>query len=135
MDDLVERLNKRVKNVLPVDWQKGRNCPECGTLADTPKCIWDMGGACPRHDPDNYDDDPYQEVPDKDCHEAAARLIELEAEVARLREVAPVAKLTIDEWDRAVRSGAPLPVILEIGNGLRNFTCTIARAALAQGEG
>jgi hypothetical protein len=113
MDDLAERLNQRAKE-LPQELadQANEDCGQCGPYGT-------YGAA-------DYADDPDVLI----FAEAAARITELEAEAQRLREVAPVAKLTIDEWDRAVRSGAPMPVILEIGNGLRNFTCTIARAAL-----
>jgi hypothetical protein len=72
--ELAERLEARTVSVLPPDWQKGRKCPECGSNAKRPKCLWEMGGHCPRHDPDNYDPSPYQEVPDKDCVRAAALL-------------------------------------------------------------
>lgn len=81
--DIVERLLARTKRTLPADWQKGRNCPECGAGADRPKCFFEMGGDCPRHDPDNYEPSPYVLVPDKDCHEAAATITALQAEVER----------------------------------------------------
>lgn len=25
-------------------------CPECGVNALRPKCMWELGGACPRHE-------------------------------------------------------------------------------------
>lgn len=38
-------------------WQKGLNCPQCGANADRPKCVFELGGDCPRHDVDNYDEE------------------------------------------------------------------------------
>lgn len=87
-DDLVKRLEARTKRTLPAGWQKGLKCPECGSAAERPKCFWDMGGACPRHDPDNYDQSPYVEVPDKDCAAAAAHIRTQQAENAALRDQA-----------------------------------------------
>ena len=83
---LCERLRARTKRSLPTDWQKGRDCPECGVGADRPKCMWEMGGGCPRHDPDNYEPSPYIIVPDKDAHEDANTLERQAAEIERLRE-------------------------------------------------
>lgn len=74
---LIERLSKRTKTVLALDWKKGRKCPECGSMAERPKCLWEMGGACPRHNPDNYDPSPYTIQPDADCVEAARLLKQL----------------------------------------------------------
>ena len=82
---LCERLRARTKRSLPTDWQKGRDCPECGVGADRPKCMWEMGGGCPRHDPDNYEPSPYIIVPDKDAHEDANTLERQAAEIKRLR--------------------------------------------------
>ena len=78
---LIERLRARTKRMLPKDWKKGRNCPECDVGADRPKCMFEMGGACPRHDPDNYEPSPYLVVPDADCHAAADVLARLAAAV------------------------------------------------------
>ena len=78
---LIERLRARTKRMLQKDWKKGRNCPECDVGADRPKCMFEMGGACPRHDPDNYEPSPYLVVPDADCHAAADVLARLAAAV------------------------------------------------------
>lgn len=94
MTDLIDRLNERTVRVLPKDWQKGLECPECGTAADRPKCVFEMGHACPRHDPGNYDPSPYQTVPDALCTEAATRIHDLEVMVARLYDILG----TIDEY-------------------------------------
>ncbi len=78
--DLIKRLRDRKKSVLPKDWQKGRKCPECHYDATRPKCAFEMGGSCPRHDPANYDDDEnpiYQYIPEPLCNEAAYALEEL----------------------------------------------------------
>ena len=69
--ELVTRLRARTVTELPKDWQNGRKCPDCGAAANRPKCAWDKGGACPRHEPENYDPNPYVEVPDPLCVEAA----------------------------------------------------------------
>lgn len=81
-ETLAEALRQRTKRLLPRDWQKGRKCPQCDTDADRQKCMWDMGGSCPRHDPDNYEPSPYKEVPDKLCHDAANELDRLRAALA-----------------------------------------------------
>jgi hypothetical protein len=47
--------------------------------------MWEMGGGCPRHDPDNYEPSPYIIVPDKDAHEDANTLERQAAEIKRLR--------------------------------------------------
>ena len=73
-DDLIRRLRARIFKRLPRDWQKGLKCPECGVGADRPKCAFEMGGSCPRHDPNNYEPSPYVSEPDKDCIEAADAL-------------------------------------------------------------
>jgi hypothetical protein len=46
--------------------------------------MWEMGGGCPRHDPDNYEPSPYIIVPDKDAHEAADTLERQATEIERL---------------------------------------------------
>lgn len=83
--EICERLRGRVEQMLPGDWQRGRKCPECGSDATRPKCFHDMGPSCPRHDPDAYDPPAWVEVPDKDCHEAAA-LLEQQARTTVPRE-------------------------------------------------
>lgn len=69
--DLIARLRAREVRTLPKDWKKGRNCPECGVGADRPKCFFELGGACPRHDASYYEPSPYVMVPDPLCAEAA----------------------------------------------------------------
>lgn len=73
LDDLVQRLNKRTVKILPADWQKGRKCPDegCGASADRPKCFFELGPSCPRHDPDAYEPPAWVISPDKDCKAAA----------------------------------------------------------------
>lgn len=82
-EDIVARLRKVTVDELPNDWQKGRKCPECGSRADRPKCFYDMGPNCPRHDPDNYEDSPYIEKPDPLCNEAADEIERLRARLER----------------------------------------------------
>jgi len=81
-DALIERLKAKTKRGLPADWQKERLCPECDAAADRPKCMWEMGGNCPRHDPDNYKPSPYVVTVDPLCTEAATALASLQAELA-----------------------------------------------------
>jgi hypothetical protein len=69
--ELAERLRARNIRVLPSGWQKGLKCPECHAGAERPKCLFEMGGACPRHDPENYDPSPFETRPDPLCAEAA----------------------------------------------------------------
>lgn len=84
-DELVMRLSKKERCYLPANWQKGLKCPECASVADRPKCFYELGGSCPRHDPDNYEPSPYVTVPDKDCSEAATAIATLEAELAAMK--------------------------------------------------
>jgi hypothetical protein len=87
-DDLVKRLRGRTTKKLSIDWQVGRDCPECGSMADRPKCLWGYGPSCPRHDPDAYDPPAWDHVADKDCAEAADRIEALTAKNEMLgREV------------------------------------------------
>ena len=85
-DDLVKRLLGRTKQHLPSNWREGLKCPECGVMAAGPKCIWDMGGSCPRHDPHNYEPSPFETKPDADCHEAADRIEALTAQLQAMKE-------------------------------------------------
>ena len=71
---LVAELRGRTKRILPPDWRKDQKCPECGVGADRPKCFFEMGGDCPRHDPENYSPSPFKMVPDELCHRAADAL-------------------------------------------------------------
>lgn len=84
-EKMAERLDKRIVGALPPNWKAGKKCPECGVEADRPKCMWDMGSSCPRHDPSNYEPSPYVEKPDQDCAEAAAMIRAQAAEIGRLR--------------------------------------------------
>lgn len=77
-EDLKARLRDRQIETLPKDWKKDRLCPECGASAERQKCMWDMGGGCPRHDAGEYEPSPYVYVPDPLCTEAADRIEELE---------------------------------------------------------
>jgi len=86
-EKLTKRLRARTGQTLPADWKKERKCPGCGANADRQKCMWDMGGSCPRHDPDNYEPSPWVLSPDATCAAAAdlidqqaARIAELETE-------------------------------------------------------
>ena len=72
--ELVKRLRGRTTKKLSIDWQVGRDCPECGSMADRRKCLLDYGPSCPRHDPDAYDPPAWDHVADKDCAEAADRI-------------------------------------------------------------
>ena len=100
---LVERLRARTKETLPTDWQKGRKCPECGSDATRPKCFFDMGSSCPRHDPDAYDPPAWTVIPDKDAHEIAATLESQARELAearRERDELRAAFRPMDTWDK-----------------------------------
>lgn len=81
---LVKQLRNRFKKVLPSGWKKELKCPECGSIADRPKCFYEWGSSCPRHDPDNYDPSPYKKVPDQLCLDAADRIEELQEICKRL---------------------------------------------------
>jgi hypothetical protein len=87
-EELIEALRSHTKKVLSKNWLAGRECPECGSEADRPKCMWDFGPNCPRLDPDNYSPPAWEYVPDKDCATAADRLKALTAENEQLRDVA-----------------------------------------------
>jgi hypothetical protein len=81
-EELISTLRSRTKKVLSKNWLAGRECPECGSEADRPKCMWDFGPNCPRLDPDNYSPPAWEYVPDKDCATAADRIEALTTEVA-----------------------------------------------------
>lgn len=87
--ELCERLEARTVRVLPADWWKGRECPDCGMSADRQKCAFEKGGYCQRRDPDAYDDSPYIEQPDKDCRRAASLIRALCATPTGERPAAP----------------------------------------------
>ena len=53
---LYDALRTKQTRKLPQDWQQGLKCPGCGSSAERPKCAWDQGGSCPRHDYQNYTD-------------------------------------------------------------------------------
>lgn len=79
-EQILEKINKleeKTITILPTDWQKGRKCPSCGSDATRPKCMFDMGPGCPRHNPDYYDDSPFVDVPDKEAIETAKILRQL----------------------------------------------------------
>jgi len=84
-EELVAALRSRTKKVLSKNWLAGRECPECGSEADRPKCMWDFGPNCPRLDPDNYSPPAWEYVPDKDCATAADRLKALAAAESLIR--------------------------------------------------
>jgi len=84
--ELITKLQQRTVRHLPADWKKGRQCPRCDASTERPKCFFDLGGACPRHDPLEYDDSPYVYLPDTDCVAAAAALLALEARIKDLEE-------------------------------------------------
>lgn len=86
IEAMAERLDKRTVHSLPMNWQKGLKCPECGSSADRPKCFHDMGPTCPRHDPNNYDSSPYTTLPDADCVESAAMLRALASQALPSRD-------------------------------------------------
>ena len=96
--ELVTRLRDRTVTELPEDWKKGRKCPDCGAAANRPKCAWDKGGACPRHEPENYDPNPYVEVPDPLCVEAADYIERASAENKRLRDALDQSRIALDDW-------------------------------------
>ena len=80
-EELIAALRSRTKKVLSKNWLAGRECPECGSEADRPKCMWDFGPNCPRLDPDNYSPPAWEYVPDKDCATAADRIEALTVEI------------------------------------------------------
>lgn len=83
--EVVTRLNARTVKRLPDNWKEGRKCPDCGSDATRPKCLWDHGPSCARHDPDAYDPPAWEKVPDRDCKEAADLITALLAQNAALR--------------------------------------------------
>jgi hypothetical protein len=83
---VVERLRARTVDALPANWQKGLKCPDCDASADRPKCFFEKGAGCPRHDPHEYDPSPFVRKPDALSTEAADALTTLAAECAALRE-------------------------------------------------
>lgn len=58
LPELVAALRARTIYTLPANWQAGLKCPECDASADRPKCMFELGAGCPRHDPENYTPDP-----------------------------------------------------------------------------
>ncbi len=104
-DDLKARLRARTRKTLPNDWKKGLKCPDCGSDADRPKCMWDHGPSCARHDPDAYDPPPYAYVADKDCTEALARIEALEAALTAMTAGRDGWKDSSDEYERLFRNG------------------------------
>ena len=79
-----DRLAARTVEWLPEDWKKGRKCPDdgCGANAERPKCLFDLGGHCPRHNPHEYSPSPYETRPDKDCKAGADLITRLLAQRA-----------------------------------------------------
>ena len=76
IEDTVAWLRGHTTTYLPNDWKKDLKCPGCGMSADRPKCAMDMGGSCPRHDPDEYAEenpgfDPYVTKPNQKYLDAA----------------------------------------------------------------
>lgn len=112
----VEKLRKRTVKTLPANWQKGLKCPDCGSDADRPKCMWDHGPSCVRHDPDAYEPPAWMEIPDPDCAESAdmlealaARVDELEAELHEMTTVKDIhAEKRLDNAERAEAAEAQL---------------------------
>jgi len=98
---LIGRLRARTITSLPRDWYKGRKCPEMGCLAsaERPKCVFELGGACPRLDPDAYDKSPYVETPDQDCVAAADLIATISRQLAEARA----------ERDRIIEDRARFP--------------------------
>jgi hypothetical protein len=86
--ELIERLAKRTVETLPRNWKDGRLCPECGMSSERQKCAFEMGGACPRHDPTAYDPSPYIVEPDITCTQAASLLASQAEEIERLKALA-----------------------------------------------
>jgi hypothetical protein len=83
-EELVAVLRGKTVDVLPKGWREDpdRKCPECGMGAQRQKCAFDLGGGCPRHDPDAYDERQWITIPDP-LSSAAADAIE------RLSSVVP----------------------------------------------
>ena len=97
---MLETLLKRTVKTLPTDWRKGRKCPDCGSDADRPKCMWDHGPSCVRHDPDAYEPPAWVVMPDPDC---AASADMLKALAARVEELLAQRRWNIDEDGNLVR--------------------------------
>lgn len=66
-----DELRAKTRRVLPPDWKKGLKCPECEGSAERPKCMYELGADCPRHNPENYEPSPFQTVPDARAQEMA----------------------------------------------------------------
>lgn len=111
MKELIERLENRTRLTLPKDWRKDRLCPECEVEADRPKCMWELGGSCPRNDPDQYEPSPYVAIPDRDCHEAANAIRELMGELDVERSAHQATRDSVDDAiESAMEKGVRLPV-------------------------
>lgn len=98
---IVALLRKRQARVLPKDWREGRDCPECGSTADRPKCLMEAAN-CPRLDPNNYDPPPWKVEPDPLCVAAADALERLTVERDLLRQTLddstdPLARAMVQE--------------------------------------
>jgi hypothetical protein len=115
--ELVKRLRGRTTKKLFNDWHVGRDCPECGSMADRPKCLLDYGPSCPRHDPDAYDPPAWDHVADKDCAEAADRIEALTAERDALKQIA--ADHVLQELEQAARADKAEAKLTKAVEGLR----------------
>lgn len=73
-EELIARLRERRVKGLPDNWQEGRKCPDCGIDAKRPKCAFDHGPSCARHNPDAYDPPAWDVSPDPLTSEAADRI-------------------------------------------------------------
>lgn len=85
--EAAERLEQDTVRVVQRDWQKGLHCPECNSGLPRPKCFYELGGGCPRHDPCNYEGQPVPWVTSvrPDSAAGATTIRELADEVERLR--------------------------------------------------
>jgi hypothetical protein len=117
--ELVKRLRGRTTKKLFNDWHVGRDCPECGSMADRPKCLLDYGPSCPRHDPDAYDPPAWDHVADKDCAEAADRIEALTAERDALKQIA--ADHVLQELEQAARADKAEAKLTKAVEGLQAF--------------
>lgn len=58
--ELLQRYNDAAKVLNAIDREVTQHmlstltempvCPECGSVVDRPKCFYELGGGCPRHD-------------------------------------------------------------------------------------
>jgi hypothetical protein len=92
---IVARLRERQTSVLKKDWLEGRLCPECHMSPNRQKCAFELGGGCPRSNPEahlEYEENkgsdwtPYEYQPEPLAHRAAELIEAQAATIGQLRQ-------------------------------------------------